>query len=275
MDERLIIFDTTLRDGEQSPGCSLNPLQKRRMAETLAQLGVDVIEAGYPNASEGDFRSVSEIAREVHGPTIAALARCVDADIRAAIEALTGAEKPRVHVFIAASPIHRQHKLRLSRPEVIERAVVGIRMARAAVAVEPLAPGVYHWRVGSQRTVGGADDRGAELLPGSGEAAHLRHAHEGTDGAEFVHVRRIVRKEAPPGALAGRGSVSGAACRGDLAGGTVDAFQPVAMLVDGGQAPAAGGIEVQLAAQPTRVCVDRPGVDVGTATPDALEDVPA
>jgi 2-isopropylmalate synthase len=134
MDERLIIFDTTLRDGEQSPGCSLNPRQKRRMAETLAQLGVDVIEAGYPNASDGDFRSVAEIAREVQGPTIAALARCHEADIRAAIDALAGAAKPRIHVFIASSPIHRQHKLRLSKAEVVERAVAGVRMARAAVA---------------------------------------------------------------------------------------------------------------------------------------------
>lgn len=134
MDDRLIIFDTTLRDGEQSPGCSLNPLQKRRMAETLAQLGVDVIEAGYPNASEGDFRSVAEIAREVRGPTIAALARCHEADIGAAIDALAGAEKPRVHVFIASSPIHRQHKLRLSKAEVVERAIAGVRRARAAVA---------------------------------------------------------------------------------------------------------------------------------------------
>lgn len=134
MDDRLIIFDTTLRDGEQSPGCSLNPLQKRRMAETLAQLGVDVIEAGYPNASEDDFRSVAEIAREVRGPTIAALARCHEADIGAAIDALAGAEKPRVHVFIASSPIHRQHKLRLSKAEVVERAIAGVRRARAAVA---------------------------------------------------------------------------------------------------------------------------------------------
>ena len=134
MEDRLIIFDTTLRDGEQSPGCSLNPVQKRRMAETLAQLGVDVIEAGYPNASEGDFRSVAEIAREIHGPTICGLARCVDADIRAAIHALAEAERPRVHVFIASSPIHREHKLKLSRAEIVERAVAGVRLARSHVA---------------------------------------------------------------------------------------------------------------------------------------------
>lgn len=134
MNDRLIIFDTTLRDGEQSPGCSLNPVQKRRMAETLAQLGVDVIEAGYPNASEGDFHSVSEIAREIHGPSICALARCVDADIRAAVDALAEAEKPRVHVFIASSPIHREHKLKLSRGEIVERAVASVRMARSHVA---------------------------------------------------------------------------------------------------------------------------------------------
>ena len=76
MSERLIVFDTTLRDGEQSPGCSLDPGQKLRMANALAQLGVDVIEAGYPNASDGDFRSVREIARQIEGPVICGLARC-------------------------------------------------------------------------------------------------------------------------------------------------------------------------------------------------------
>lgn len=132
MTEPLIIFDTTLRDGEQSPGCSLNPIQKLRMAETLAQLGVDVIEAGYPNASDGDFASVQQIARAVRGPRICALARCHEADIRAAAAALAPAERARIHVFIAASPIHRQHKLKMSRAEVLERAVAGVRQARAA-----------------------------------------------------------------------------------------------------------------------------------------------
>ena len=131
MSERLIVFDTTLRDGEQSPGCSLDPGQKLRMANALAQLGVDVIEAGYPNASDGDFRSVREIARQIEGPVICGLARCHEADIRATAEALAPATRRRIHVFIASSPIHREHKLKLSAEQVVERAIAGVRQARS------------------------------------------------------------------------------------------------------------------------------------------------
>jgi 2-isopropylmalate synthase len=131
MSERLVIFDTTLRDGEQSPGCSLDPAQKLRMAHALAALGVDVIEAGYPNASPGDFDAVRRIAAEVHGPTICALARCNEADIRACAAAIAPAAKRRIHVFIAASPIHRERKLRMSRDEVVARAIDGVRLARS------------------------------------------------------------------------------------------------------------------------------------------------
>jgi 2-isopropylmalate synthase len=132
--ERLVIFDTSLRDGEQSPGCSLDAAQKLRFAQALAGLGVDVIEAGYPNASVGDFESVREIARQVEGPTICALARCNDADIDRAGEALAEAKRARIHVFIAASPIHREHKLKMSREQVVERAVAGVRRAASWVA---------------------------------------------------------------------------------------------------------------------------------------------
>jgi 2-isopropylmalate synthase len=131
--ERLVIFDTTLRDGEQSPGCSLDPQQKVRFAQALAQLGVDVIEAGYPAASEDDFRSVHEIAASVEGATICGLARCNESDINATAAAVKPASKSRIHVFIASSPIHREHKLKMSRQQVIERAVAGIRQARALV----------------------------------------------------------------------------------------------------------------------------------------------
>jgi len=133
MTERVIIFDTTLRDGEQSPGCSLNPAQKQRFATALAQLGVDVIEAGYPAASEDDFRSVHEIAASVEGATICGLARCNESDINATAAAVKPAAKPRIHVFIASSPIHREHKLKMSRQQVIERAVAGVRQARSFV----------------------------------------------------------------------------------------------------------------------------------------------
>ncbi len=134
MSERLLIFDTTLRDGEQSPGCTLNRAQKLRIAEALQSLGVDVIEAGYPNASEDDFDAVQAIARSVRDARICGLARCNDADIRATAAALKDAAHPRIHVFIASSPIHREMKLRMGKDEVIERAIAGVRQARALCA---------------------------------------------------------------------------------------------------------------------------------------------
>lgn len=129
--DRLIIFDTTLRDGEQAPGCSMTDREKIRVARALAELGVDVIEAGFPAASDGDFESVRLIAREIRGPVICGLARCGGNDIERAWQALREAERPRLHVFIATSPIHRQFKLGMSREEVIRRAVEGVRVARA------------------------------------------------------------------------------------------------------------------------------------------------
>ena len=133
MTERLVIFDTTLRDGEQSPGCSLDPQAKVRFAQALAQLGVDVIEAGYPAASEDDFRSVHEIAASVEGATICGLARCNESDINATGAAIKPATRKRIHVFIASSPIHREHKLKMSRQQVVERAIAGVRQARGLV----------------------------------------------------------------------------------------------------------------------------------------------
>src|SRR5215472_17850906 len=109
--DRLIIFDTTLRDGEQSPGASMNLAEKLEVARALADLGVDVIEAGFPIASPGDFQAVQAIAREVHGPVIAGLARAHAADIERAAEAVRDAERPCVHTFISTSDIHIQHQL--------------------------------------------------------------------------------------------------------------------------------------------------------------------
>jgi 2-isopropylmalate synthase len=125
------IFDTTLRDGEQAPGFSMSPGQKLRMARTLALLNVDVIEAGFAAASPGDFDSVQRIAGEVQGPAICSLARCNESDIQAAARALDGAPRRRLHVFIATSPIHRAHKLKLDPTEVIARAAAGVEAARA------------------------------------------------------------------------------------------------------------------------------------------------
>jgi 2-isopropylmalate synthase len=114
-----LIFDTTLRDGEQAPGIALDPDKKVEIARQLARLGVDVIEAGFPVSSPGDFEAVRRIATEVEGPVIAALARAEPDDIDRAWDALRSAEKSRIHVFLATSPIHMEHKLRMSPEEVL------------------------------------------------------------------------------------------------------------------------------------------------------------
>ena len=128
---RVIIFDTTLRDGEQSPGCSMTPPEKLRMAKALADLGVDVIEAGFPAASRGDWESVQTIAREVRGPIICGLARCNTDDIDKAYSAVKEAPRHRIHVFLATSAIHREHKLNMAKEEIIRTAVEGVRYAKA------------------------------------------------------------------------------------------------------------------------------------------------
>lgn len=134
MSDRLYIFDTTLRDGEQSPGCSMNIDEKMRVAHSLASLGVDVIEAGFPIASPGDFEAVHRIASEVHGPKIAGLARAAQGDIARAGEAVKPAgDHARIHTFIATSPIHMEAKLRMSPDQVVERAVTAVKQARSLV----------------------------------------------------------------------------------------------------------------------------------------------
>jgi len=130
MTRDVLIFDTTLRDGEQAPGNTMTPEEKLRLARQLDALGVDILEAGFPAASEGDFRSVRDIALEVRRPVIAALARCHDRDIDLAGEAIRGAARGRLHIFISTSDLHLEHKLRLTRAEVLELARRGIRQAR-------------------------------------------------------------------------------------------------------------------------------------------------
>ncbi len=129
-DDRLIIFDTTLRDGEQSPGASMNLAEKLEVAHALEDLGVDVIEAGFPIASPGDFEAVQAIARQVRGPVICGLARCNKDDIDRAWEALRDAARPRIHVFLATSAIHREFKLRMAKEEILRRAVEGVARAK-------------------------------------------------------------------------------------------------------------------------------------------------
>lgn len=124
------IFDTTLRDGEQSPGFSMTPRQKLRVASMLADLGVDIIEAGFPAASQGDFESVQKVANIVQTSVICGLARCHSGDITATAKALEKAKAKRLHVFIATSPIHREHKLNMTRNQVIARAVKAVRQGR-------------------------------------------------------------------------------------------------------------------------------------------------
>jgi 2-isopropylmalate synthase len=128
---QIIIFDTTLRDGEQSPGGSMNLQEKMEIAQKLIDLGVDVIEAGFPIASPGDFEAVREIATNFRGATICGLARCSEADIDRAWEALQSAEAARIHVFLATSAIHREFKLRMTREEIIRRAVAGVKQAKS------------------------------------------------------------------------------------------------------------------------------------------------
>ena len=133
MSERVTIFDTTLRDGEQSCGCSMTVPEKLRMARKLVELGVDVMEAGFPAASEGDLEAVKAIGREHTGVTVAALARCHTGDIEAAVRALEGSKRPRIHTFIATSPIHLQHKLKKTADQALESAVKAIELARRYV----------------------------------------------------------------------------------------------------------------------------------------------
>src|SRR5256885_8684862 len=141
-ENRLIIFDTTLRDGEQSPGASMNLAEKLEIARALTDLGVDIIEAGFPIASPGDFEAVQAIAQQVEGPVICGLARCNPEDIDRAWEALREAARPRIHVFLATSAIHREFKLRMSREEIVRRAVEGVRRAKEDVEGVEVSPEV-------------------------------------------------------------------------------------------------------------------------------------
>src|ERR1700680_3021515 len=127
---RITVFDTTLRDGEQSPGCSMNVREKLRMAHQLDRLGVDVIEAGFPIASEGDFAAVQAIAAAVRRPIIAGLARACPKDIERAWQALRAAARPRIHVFLATSDIHLKYKLRISRQQCLQQAAEAVRLAK-------------------------------------------------------------------------------------------------------------------------------------------------
>src|ERR1700677_386934 len=127
---QIVFFDTTLRDGEQSPGCTMHHAEKLRMAHQLAALGVDVLEAGFAIASQGDSDSIRQIAREVRGACIASLARCKREDIEAAAHSVEPAEKTRIHVFLASSDLHLEAKLKITRAEALDQAAESVRLAR-------------------------------------------------------------------------------------------------------------------------------------------------
>ncbi len=131
MADRVFIFDTTLRDGEQSPGISLNDREKLEIADQLSRLGIDIIEAGFPVTSPGDFRAVQTIAKNVKGPVICSLARAVEKDIDVAWDAIKEAEKPRIHTFIATSDIHIRHKLKRSKEDVLKMAENAVKRAKS------------------------------------------------------------------------------------------------------------------------------------------------
>jgi 2-isopropylmalate synthase len=131
--DRVVFFDTTLRDGEQSPGCSMTTQEKLTMAHALEDLGVDIIEAGFAMASEGDFAAIATITQAVRKPRIASLARATSEDVEMAARSVQFAERARIHVFLAASDLHLEYKLKMSRPEALDRTAEAVRLARSFV----------------------------------------------------------------------------------------------------------------------------------------------
>jgi 2-isopropylmalate synthase len=128
---QIVFFDTTLRDGEQSPGCTMHHEEKLRLAHQIAALGVDVLEAGFAIASDGDFAAIRAVAREVRGPRIASLARCKREDIEAAARAVEAAASNRIHLVIASSDLHLEYKLRITRDQALDQAAESVRLARS------------------------------------------------------------------------------------------------------------------------------------------------
>ena len=131
--EKVIIFDTTLRDGEQAPGATMNLEEKLLIAKTLEKMGVDVIEAGFPAASNGDFEAVNRIAKAIKNSVVCGLARAKKSDIERTAEAVKPAAKPRIHTFLATSPIHMQYKLKMDEAQVLSAITESVSLARSFV----------------------------------------------------------------------------------------------------------------------------------------------
>ena len=207
MHRDVIIFDTTLRDGEQAPGNAMTPDSKLRLARQLDALGVDVIEAGFPAASQGDLRGVRDIAEAVRRPVIAALARCHERDIDLAAEALQPAQRKRIHVFIATSEIHLEHKLKIDREACLARARASVRRARGYAAdVEFSAEDATRTDTDFLcRVVAGAIEEGATTI-------NLPDTVGYTTPAEYAALFRTVRERVP----GTRDIVLSAHCHDDL-----------------------------------------------------------
>ncbi len=218
---RVRIFDTTLRDGEQSPGASMNIAEKLEVAPALAALGVDVIEAGFPIASVGDFEAVRAIAAEVTGSSVCGLARCNDRDIDRAWEAVQFAQKPRIHVFLATSAIHREHKLRMTKKQIIERAVTSVRRAKSYCAdiefspedaartevdflCEVVAGGHRGWRNDGQHSRHGRLRHALAICRGHPHAQGTRSEHRPGDHQHPLPRRPGPGRRQQPGRLRGR-----------------------------------------------------------------------
>jgi len=189
MREKVDILDTTLRDGEQSPGCGMNVANKLLVAKQLARLGVDIIEAGFPISSPGDFEAVSRIAQAIRGPRICALARTRKADIEAVVKALKKAERPRIHVFVATSDVHRTKKLRKSPEEILVMVDEHVRLAKSCIDDVQFSP-EDATRTGIdflKQVISVAIDAGANII-------NLPDTVGYSVGVEFPHMVGMVKK---------------------------------------------------------------------------------
>ena len=170
----VLIFDTTLRDGEQSPGASLNLPEKVEIAHALENLGVDIIEAGFPITSPGDFDAVSAVASEITSATVAGLARCTERDVRRAGEAVRKAARGRIHIFLATSKIHREFKLKKAKEEIIRLTIENVKLAREYVSDVEFSPEDASRTELDYLAVGEFHRHFALRFASAGDAAHLK-----------------------------------------------------------------------------------------------------
>lgn len=192
MSDKVKIFDTTLRDGEQAPGCSMTLREKLRVAKALADLRVDIIEAGFPAASPGDFESVKAIADENRGPIICGLARCNPEDIEKVYSAVKGSDRHRIHVFVATSAIHREYKLKMAKEEIIRSAVGAIKMARELCEDVEFSP-----EDASRTELGYLAEVVAAAIEAGATTVNIPDTVGYTVPEEFDHLFRYLKKHVP------------------------------------------------------------------------------